>query len=145
MPTEADVGHPVCTGIERGVMGVEVRGLDLFSGPGGLTIGLKEAGVETLAAVEKRAKALETFQTHTPDADLHCGDIRGLDLSSYAGRIDLVYGGPPCQPFSTGGLQRGTDDARNMVPSFLDVVETLRPEAVLMENVPGLATKKRIS
>ena len=121
-----------------------MRGLDLFSGAGGLTLGLKDAGVETIAAVEKRQSALETFGSHTPSAERLCGDIRKMDFTAYSGRVDLVYGGPPCQPFSTGGLRRGTSDSRNMVPAFLKVVEEVQPEVVLMENVPGLATKKRI-
>ena len=106
-------------------------------------MGLKWAGIETVAAVERRAAAVATFRGHSPEVDVHHADIRQVDFSHYAGTIDLVYGGPPCQPFSTGGLQRAAADPRDMVPAFLDAVETIGPEMVLMENVPGLASPRR--
>jgi DNA (cytosine-5)-methyltransferase 1 len=121
-----------------------MRGLDLFSGPGGLTLGLKAAGITTVAAVEKNANAVATFQQHSPKVKIFCDDVRRVDLKPFNG-IDLIYGGPPCQPFSTGGLRRATNDARNMVPAFLEAVASVEPGCVLMENVPGLATRKRIS
>ena len=122
-----------------------MRGLDLFSGPGGLTLGLKKAGVEVICAVEKRKDAIDTYSAHTPEADHFCDDIRNVDLSGYRGAVDLVYGGPPCQPFSTGGKRKGTRDNRNMIPAFIETVKLLQPAAMIMENVPGLAVRSRIS
>ncbi|MCP4248949.1 MAG: DNA cytosine methyltransferase [bacterium] len=121
-----------------------LRALDLFSGAGGLTLGLKESGIEPIAAVECRAEAAETYKKHTPDANHYCTDIREVEFSKYRGAAPLVYGGPPCQPFSTGGLRKGTSDKRNMIPAFLAAVEAVKPEVVLMENVPGLAVASRI-
>jgi len=68
-----------------------------------------------------------------------------MRFDKYAGKADLVYGGPPCQPFSTGGLRRAQDDKRNMIPSFLETLRTVRPDAFVMENVPGLTIESRIS
>lgn len=121
-----------------------MKGIDLFSGAGGLTLGLKKAGVETVCAVEKKKDATETFQRHTPEADIRCGDIRSMDFKEFRGKIELVYGGPPCQPFSTGGLRKGAADNRDMIPEFLRAVLAIQPRVVLMENVPGLAVKSRV-
>lgn len=121
-----------------------LRALDLFSGPGGLTLGLKEAGIEPIAAVESRPEAVATYKKHTADAEHYCKDIREVDVSKYRGAARLVYGGPPCQPFSTGGLRKSTSDKRNMIPAFLAAIAAVRPEVVLMENVPGLVVASRI-
>jgi len=122
---------------------VTVTAVDLFSGPGGFTIGMKRAGVEIAAAVEYDRDAMGTYDQHTSEATHYCDDIQMVDLTPLRGTIDLVYGGPPCQPFSTGGLRRGSRDDRDMLPAFLKNVLLLRPEAVIMENVPGLATGSR--
>ncbi|MDP9173672.1 MAG: DNA cytosine methyltransferase [Planctomycetota bacterium] len=119
------------------------RAVDLFSGPGGLTLGLKAGGIRPIASVEWNKDAVATYKSHTPDSEHHCGDIRQVDLSRYRGAADIVFGGPPCQPFSTGGLRKGNDDERNMIPPFLAAVETINPAAVLMENVPGMLVKHR--
>ncbi|MGR3542374.1 MAG: DNA cytosine methyltransferase [Hasllibacter sp.] len=121
-----------------------MRGLDLFSGPGGMTLGFKRAGITPVACVERRKDAVDTFAAHTGEAEHFCGDIRKLDFERYAGSIDLVYGGPPCQPFSTGGLRRAADDPRDMFPQFIRAVSQARPSAFVAENVVGLTTRGRI-
>lgn len=121
-----------------------VRAIDLFSGAGGLTLGLKDAGIRALVAVEFRPEAIETYKKHTPEAEHFCTDLREVNFSKYRGAARLVYGGPPCQPFSTGGLRKGAADSRNMIPAFLAAVEAVEPEAILMENVPGLTVASRI-
>lgn len=121
-----------------------IKAIDLFSGPGGLTLGMKRAGIETIACVEKRKDAVDTYTRHTPDAIHFADDVRKVDFAQFRGKVDLVYGGPPCQPFSTGGLRRGKADARNMFPEFLRALDEIKPSAFLCENVPGLATKSRI-
>jgi DNA (cytosine-5)-methyltransferase 1 len=121
-----------------------MRAIDLFSGPGGLSLGMKAAGIEPIVAVEKNKDAVETYTEHTPEAEHFCADIRDLSFAKYKGKVDVVYGGPPCQPFSTGGLRRGTSDARNMFPEFFRVLRETQPAAFLAENVPGLATGHRL-
>ena len=122
-----------------------MRGMDLFSGPGGLTLGFKRAGIEPLCAVEINKDAIDTYSAHTPEATHFCDDIRNVDLSRFDGEIEIVYGGPPCQPFSTGGLRKAASDQRDMIPAFLDAICFLQPDVVLMENVPGLAVKSRVA
>lgn len=121
-----------------------MKGLDLFSGPGGMTIGFKRAGIEPVACVEMRKFAVQTYEVHTPNAEHFCADIRSLEFSKFAGKVDIVYGGPPCQPFSVGGLRRAEDDPRDMFPQFIRTLETVRPAAFVAENVAGLTTKSRI-
>jgi DNA (cytosine-5)-methyltransferase 1 len=121
-----------------------MKAIDLFSGPGGLSLGMKRAGFELVACVEKSKDAIATYDAHTPQADHYSSDIRRVSFERYRGRVDLVFGGPPCQPFSTGGLRRGIADARNMFPEFMRVLKEVRPAAFLAENVPGLATRNRV-
>lgn len=121
-----------------------MRAIDLFSGPGGMTIGMKRAGFEPIVSVEKRKDAVETYSRHTPDAIHFNDDIRKISFEQYKGKADLIYGGPPCQPFSTGGLRKGTADARNMFPEFIRAIREVRPRAFIAENVPGLATKSKL-
>lgn len=105
---------------------------------------MKSAGVEPILAVEVSPDATATYKEHTPETTHHCGDIREVDFMKFRGAARLLYGGPPCQPFSTGGLRKGSNDSRDMLPAFLAAIEAVRPEAVLMENVPGLAVASRI-
>lgn len=124
-----------------------IRGVDLFAGAGGLTLGLKAADIETVCAVEYDRSAAETFADHTPKAEIIDQDISApgilASLARYAGTVDLVYGGPPCQPFSSGGLREAGADSRDMIPYFVKAVRLIRPRAVLMENVPGLIAAER--
>jgi DNA (cytosine-5)-methyltransferase 1 len=119
-----------------------LKAIDLFAGAGGLSLGLIEAGFEVIAAVECDSAAAATYRSLHPGTKVLQDDINKVDLTQFIGEIDVVAGGPPCQPFSTGGLRRGADDPRNGLPAMLAAVELLRPRAVLMENVPGLAGPK---
>lgn len=124
-------------------MSLDMKALDLFSGPGGLSLGMKLAGIEPIACVEKNKDAVATYDAHTPNAEHYRSDIRSISFERYRGTVDVVFGGPPCQPFSTGGLRRGTADSRNMFPEFIRTLKEVRPAAFLAENVPGLATPNR--
>ena len=118
--------------------------LELFSGAGGLALGLHKAGLLCKGLVEWDKFAADTLKDNSKrvlgiDSSLvHHADLRSLEFSSLLGKVDLVAGGPPCQPFSTAGLNKGQHDARNMFPAFIDVVRQVRPKAVMMENVKGL-------
>ena len=112
--------------------------LDLFCGAGGLSIGLHAAGFQTVAAVEIGSDACATYQNAFPETKLLQADIRTVNFREWRG-IDLVAGGPPCQPFSTGGLRRGRNDVRDFLPDFVRAILEAEPRAFLMENVPGLA------
>lgn len=119
-----------------------MRLIDLFSGAGGLSLGLKRAGYDIHACVEINRDAIETYSLHEPDAIHYNEDIRGISFEKFQGRIDIISGGPPCQPFSVGGLRNAQKDERDMIPEFLRCLQEIKPEAFIMENVPGLTLKK---
>lgn len=123
-----------------------LRSVELFGGAGGLALGLHEAGFRTEAFVEWDRWACDTVRENAtagyPGLDeweLHQGDVRDVPWSEIASRgIDLVSGGPPCQPFSMGGRARAADDHRDMFPAAVDVIRQLTPSAFILENVKGL-------
>lgn len=116
--------------------------IDLFSGPGGLSLGLKRAGYRILANVEINRDAMETYTSHDADATHYNEDVRGVSFEKFKGAADLVVGGPPCQPFSIGGLRKAQADKRDMIPEFIRCLKECQPAAFIMENVPGLIQKR---
>lgn len=112
--------------------------IDLFCGAGGLSLGLEAAGLKCIGAVEMNRDACETFALHHRGADLYDTPIQEVNFKKYSG-VALLVGGPPCQPFSAGGKGLASGDSRDMIPEFVRAVREARPEAFLMENVPGLA------
>ena len=122
-----------------------MRSVELFAGCGGLAYGLAKAGFKHVLVVERDAHASTTLQLnkdrrvrHYRDWEIMPSDVRSVDYSSVEGEIDLVAGGPPCQPFSIGGKHKGPSDHRNMWPEAIRAVTELRPRAFLFENVRGL-------
>lgn len=111
--------------------------LELFSGAGGLATGIGLAGANHSAFVEWDADACRTLRTNYEDTLVFEGDIRSYDFSSCGG-VDVVAGGPPCQPFSLGGKAKGNLDERDMFPSAIRSIKELLPRAFLFENVKGL-------
>jgi len=118
--------------------------LDLFSGVGGLSRGLEAAGFETVGAVENDRDACSSYRDAFPHVRLHDepDGIEAVDFTMYRGAT-LVAGGPPCQPFSSGGKRLAQGDERDMVPEFLRAVKECKPQAFLMENVPGLVAGRQ--
>lgn len=116
--------------------------IDLFSGPGGLSLGLRRSGLNVVANVELNRDAMETYASHDASAIHFNEDVRGISFSQFRGKVDIVVGGPPCQPFSIGGLRKGKADERDMIPEFIRCLKEVQPDAFLMENVPGLIYKK---
>jgi DNA (cytosine-5)-methyltransferase 1 len=143
-----------------------MRFIDLFAGCGGLSLGLSWSGAQGLFAIERDSMAFETFRTNFLDNpqgfvrrfewpawleqrawgidDMlarHSGELEALGT----GAIDLIAGGPPCQGFSFAG-RRNADDPRNLLfKRYLEVVRIIRPTAVLLENVPGMAVAHRVT
>jgi DNA (cytosine-5)-methyltransferase 1 len=122
-----------------------LRGIELFAGAGGLGMGLDLAGVESLAVIEWNRDACETIRQNqkrgfplVANWPLHECDAREFDYRALPDGIDIVAGGPPCQPFSICGKHHGERDMRDMFPVAVDVVRRLRPRAFIMENVKGL-------
>lgn len=130
--------------------------VDLFCGCGGLTEGLKRAGFRVLCGVDIDPLAVKTYKANHRKVEAWKKDILELkpsDLAAALGlknrRLDLLAGCPPCQGFSTMRTLNGAlriDDPRNdLLLEFLRFVEELRPRAVMLENVPGLADDKRFT
>lgn len=122
--------------------------IDLFSGAGGLSEGLAEAGFHGVFASEIVPTYAETYRRNHPNAQVTTADIRSLDpngirdsLGIERGELDLVAGGPPCQGFSINAPVRSKKDPRNhLFREYLRFVDAFAPRAILIENVPGLVS-----
>lgn len=122
-----------------------LRALSLFSGGGGMDIGFDRAGFEHIANYEIMEGAAAVLKAAHPDWNVHggeAGDVRRVNWAKYRGKIDVLHGGPPCQPFSNAGRQNGPLDVRDMIPEFVRAVKAVKPRAFVCENVSGLATKR---
>ncbi len=122
-----------------------MRSVELFVGAGGLGLGVSKAGFHPAAVIDWDRWACDTIRENRERGleplngwPLHECDIREFDFEQIDGPIDLVTGGPPCQPFSLGGLHRAFLDDRDMFPEAIRAVRTLRPRAFVLENVKGL-------
>jgi len=119
--------------------------LSLFSGGGGLDLGFERAGYAHVASYDTLAAAGATLRVNRPSWEVHAGadgDVCAIDWQPYRGEIAVLHGGPPCQPFSVAGRQRGESDQRNMLPEFVRAVRAVRPLAFVAENVAALAGPK---
>jgi DNA (cytosine-5)-methyltransferase 1 len=129
-------------------MGAEsqaMRSIELFAGAGGLGLGLHRAGFEPVKVVEWDHDCCETIRANQKSgpADIRTwplveGDVREIGFTAFEGKIDLISGGPPCQPFSLGGKHGAYDDARDMFPQAIRAVREAKPRAFIFENVKGL-------
>lgn len=122
-----------------------LRTLSLFSGGGGLDIAFWRAGFEHVASYEILEPAAATLSKAHPEWRVHGGsdgDVQLADWNQYRGTIDVLHGGPPCQPFSHAGRQRGEKDDRNMWPELVRAVRRIRPAAFVGENVTNLTSDK---
>lgn len=122
-----------------------MKAIELFAGAGGLAMGSALAGFKHEAVVEWNADACATIRANQALGvsvvkrwPLFHGDVRDFDYSPFVESIDLVAGGPPCQPFSLGGKHKGHQDERDMFPEAARAVKELRPRAFIVENVKGL-------
>lgn len=121
-----------------------MHSVELFAGCGGLALGLARAGFEHDIVIERDSDSVRTLTEnkrrnvrHVKHWELLEDDTRDIDFSELDG-VDLVSGGPPCQPFSIGGKHLGAKDPRNMWPEAIRVVREVRPKAFVFENVRGL-------
>lgn len=122
-----------------------LRSLSLFSGGGGLDLGFERAGFTHVASYEIIKEAAETLKSARPDWLVFGGgdgDVREANFRRWRGLVDIIHGGPPCQPFSNAGRQRGHLDERDMWPEFVRAVKQIDPVAFIGENVPALGSTK---
>lgn len=128
----------------------KLTAIDLFSGCGGMTQGLKEAGFKVLGAVEIDHQSVGTYAANHQEVTVWITDIRELHpwammnkLDLAEGDLDLLAGCPPCQGFSTmrtlNGARVVNDPRNDLLADFQRFVDVLRPKTVMIENVPGLA------
>lgn len=132
------------------------RAFDLFSGCGGLTEGLKQAGFRVVGAIECNELAVETYRANHKNIYVWPKKIQSVSVAQVRrrlnlkrGELELLAGCPPCQGFSTittlnGNKRRSTDDRNDLIFEFMRFVRGLKPKAVMLENVPRLATNWRL-
>lgn len=124
--------------------------IDLFSGCGGLTLGLKLAGFRVLAAIENDELAVETYKANHPEVLVFPDDICTVKAASLrkrlqleVGDLDLLAGCPPCQGFSTlrtrNGAKQKRDKRNRLITNMVRFARAFRPKAIMMENVPGVS------
>lgn len=128
------------------------KSIELFAGAGGLGIGLAAAGFEPQLVVEYNRWCCDTLRDNRrslidreasitdQENSWHVveGDVREVDFRQHEDKLDLISGGPPCQPFSLGGQHRAYDDTRDMFPQAVRAVREAKPKAFIFENVKGL-------
>jgi DNA (cytosine-5)-methyltransferase 1 len=146
-------GVTIEVAVTTGTVSQAGTSIELFTGGGGLALAMHQAGFQHLLAVELDRWACATLRLNgaedfgvksmTPDAaerswPLVEGDIRTMDFRRWAGEIDVVAGGVPCQPWSLGGAHQGYEDRRNLWPELFRCVRETRPRAIIAENVKGL-------
>jgi len=124
----------------------KLKSIELFAGAAGLGLAAKQSGINPLAVVEWNKDCRNTIALNR---DMEGGalkawpktlgrDVRDEDFTKYEGKVDLVTGGPPCQPFSMGGKHQAHADNRDMFPEAVRAVKETRPKAFIFENVRGL-------
>ena len=122
-----------------------MKSIELFAGAGGLGIGLHKAGFTPVSVIERDLYCCDTIRHNqhlkveaVRDWNVLRCDVRRIDFKDYEGKVDLVSGGPPCQPFSVGGKHRACNDTRDRFPEAVRAVREARPKAFIFENVKGL-------
>ncbi|CDZ46986.1 DNA cytosine methyltransferase [Neorhizobium galegae] len=123
-----------------------MQAVELFAGAGGLGIGISRAGFRPQRIVEWNRHCQATLKANALDKESEAGhwpthvdsDVRDVDFSDLEGKLDLVSGGPPCQPFSLGGRHQAHADSRDMFPEAVRAIREAKPRAFIFENVRGL-------
>ena len=118
-----------------------LKGISLFSGAGGMDIGLRKAGVNIIWANDLDKIALNTYKKNFNN-HIISGDITSIQ-SSQIPNCDIVFGGPPCQGFSVAGKMSPTDQRSNLIWDFVRVVKDKKPKVFIMENVKNLAINEK--
>ena len=119
----------------------DLRLLDLFSGIGGFSYAAERlvGGYETVGFCEIDPFCREVLNKHWPDVEIF-EDVRRTDDFVRCGRVDIITGGYPCQPFSLAGKQKGVEDDRHLWPAMFELIKQKRPAFVVGENVAGHIT-----
>jgi DNA (cytosine-5)-methyltransferase 1 len=124
-----------------------IKAIDFFSGAGGLTRGLLDAGIDVLAGVDNDAGLKDTYEKNNSPSRFICKDIKTLKIEELRKELGIsendrvLYAAcTPCQPFSTLNQMQGADDRKDLLLVFAQLVKQAPPDFILVENVPGLNT-----
>jgi len=123
----------------------QLKSVELFSGAGGLALGISKSGFQHELLVEYNKDAVDTLvknhdrgQAQIKEWDILHEDVKKVSFKKYKGSISVIAGGPPCQPFSLGGKHKAFNDDRDMFPQAVRAVREARPDSFIFENVKGL-------
>ncbi|BAO45096.1 DNA (cytosine-5-)-methyltransferase [Thiolapillus brandeum] len=126
----------------------QIKSVELFSGAGGLALGMSKSGFRHELLVEFNKNAVETLvknhdmgQSQIKNWNIRHDDVNNISFKKYKDQISVVAGGPPCQPFSLGGKHKAFNDSRDMFPQAVRAVREARPDSFIFENVKGLLRK----
>jgi len=126
----------------------QLKSVELFSGAGGLALGMSKSGFRHELLVEFNKNAVETLiknhdmgQSQIKNWNIKHDDVNNISFKKYKEKISVVAGGPPCQPFSLGGNHKAFNDNRDMFPQAVRAVRESRPDSFIFENVKGLLRK----
>lgn len=125
---------------------MNITALSLFSGCGGDTLGMKLAGINVVGYVENNKDAISTHEINFPECKLIGKDITQLTddvFEEYVDKIDIIFGGFPCQSFSHGGKKNPKDKRGFLYQEFVRISRTVKPKIIIGENVKGLLTRKK--
>jgi DNA (cytosine-5)-methyltransferase 1 len=125
-----------------------MKSIELFAGAGGLGMGIKRAGFKQIAALEKNPQCCQSILSNknagvfeVADWNIFNDDVANFEFKRHEGKVDLISGGPPCQPFSLGGRHLGHLDSRDSFPEAIRAIREVKPSAFIFENVRGLTRK----
>lgn len=125
------------------------RSAEIFTGCGGLALGMSRAGFQHALMAEIDSSAVETAEhnkarglDHILSWPIERADVRDIDWIALAGKLTIIAGGPPCQPFGIGGKKRGHKDDRDLWPEAIRAIREAKPDGFLFENVRNLAGPK---
>lgn len=126
-----------------------MRAVSIFTGVGGLDLGVANAGFTHALALDNDEQAIDTLEgnktcvSQVAEWPLERADANSFDFAGCVdGEVDLLTAGVSCQPFSAGGKKLGSLDSRNVIPAFVRAVRELRPKAIIAENVKGIVSKR---
>ena len=139
----ASPGQPVAESVpwSRPNTSTPPKSIELFSGGGLFSLAQRVEGVIAQHHCELDGAAVETIRLNLDDTASTC-DVRAYTPKPVPGGVDILSGGPPCQPWSQGGSRQGVEDERNLWPRVLELVDQVKPRIVLMENVAGILYKQ---
>lgn len=117
----------------------DLTSIELFAGAGGMALGMHNAGIKSKLLVDNDKSAVETLRSNFPNTTSECVSVADLEFRNYAGSVDVMAGGFPCQAFSYAGMKRGFEDARGtLFYEYARLIKQVKPRLVIGENVRGL-------